>query len=54
MNQKVSLPRIQSSRSNNMNIPSIVSRQESRQKMLEIQNRRQEQQDFSTQSSQHQ
>ena len=51
MNSKVSLPRIQSSRSNHMNMPSIMSRQESRQKMLEIQNRNQAQQDFSTQSS---
>ena len=41
MNSKVSLPRIQSSRSNQMvqKTPSLVSRQQSRAKMLEIQNR---------------
>lgn len=54
MNGKVSLPRIQSSRSNHMAMPSIVSRQDSRKKMLDIQSRGQGQQDFSTQSSQHQ
>lgn len=41
MNNKVSLPRIQSSRSNQLSYatPSLVSRQQSRAKMLEIQNK---------------
>ena len=37
MNEKVSLPRIQSSRSNNLSQqPSLLSRQLSRQKMMDI------------------
>ena len=47
MNGKCALPRIQSSRSNQLNMPSIISRQQSRQKMLDIQHRGQ---DFSSQA----
>ena len=51
MKDKLALPRIQSSRSSNLQVPtSMMLRQQSRQKMIEIQNRANNA-DFSTQAS---